>query len=334
MQLEQFVEKMVEGLKRRAEDGVKIWSAPVWKNNDTRKAAVYIQAKDSNAAPTIYMEEFYRRYQDGAEIEELVSEIWNFYLLCRIPEEELMEMADWERMKDNVRLVLLNQSRNANRLASAPVFPVLDLVIACGLFITTQDGHGGQILIEESHLPMWQIDEGELFATAMENMQKTEAVTIRPMWHILHKLVRKKMETETGPDRDDMAETLEQSEKEEDLQPHPLYVLSNDNQYMGASGILCPGVLQNFARQRQMGKCYLIPSSIHEFLLLPLEDACEAETLQDMIREVNEVAVLEEEQLSDHLYLYDAENDRISLVGQQESVCIGEICQNLLDYRR
>jgi len=56
---------------------------------------------------------------------------------------------------------------------------------------------------------------------------------------------------------------------------------------------------------KKIGKdFYVLPSSIHEMLLLPVNDAFSPDYLQSVIRDANKRVVLEEEVLSDNLYFY------------------------------
>ena len=60
---------------------------------------------------------------------------------------------------------------------------------------------------------------------------------------------------------------------------------------------------------------YIIPSSIHEVILLPDSGKePDATALKEMIREVNSTQVAPEEILSDNLYYYDATDKRVKIV--------------------
>ena len=61
---------------------------------------------------------------------------------------------------------------------------------------------------------------------------------------------------------------------------------------------------------------YILPSSIHEVLLLPVEDKDNHKTmqLQEMVFEVNNTQVMLEERLSYNVYFYNLENKKIELL--------------------
>ena len=99
---------------------------------------------------------------------------------------------------------------------------------------------------------------------------------------------------------------------------HQMYILTNRNKINGAGCILYPDVLKTFA-DMMVHDLYIIPSSVHETLLIPIfpddEDVVEdpdsiyygmtqEEMLNAMIQEVNITQLTPEEVLSDHAYKY------------------------------
>jgi hypothetical protein len=62
--------------------------------------------------------------------------------------------------------------------------------------------------------------------------------------------------------------------------------------------------------------CILLPSSIHEMLLMPCESKPSKEEIRKLektVRTVNKEQVAREELLSDNVYLYDREQDKIKI---------------------
>ena len=93
-----------------------------------------------------------------------------------------------------------------------------------------------------------------------------------------------------------------------------LYLLTNQRGYNGAATILYEGVLEKFAEE--VGKdLILLPSSVHEVLLLPDGGYSDYEALSALVQAVNETQVRREEWLSDHVYRYLKEEDRIIAAG-------------------
>ena len=82
-----------------------------------------------------------------------------------------------------------------------------------------------------------------------------------------------------------------------------MYVLSNFSRLYGAGVILYDGVLENCAKVLG-GSFYILPSSVHEVIIVPDEGQMTKENLEAMVREVNATQVEEQELLSDYVYYY------------------------------
>lgn len=59
---------------------------------------------------------------------------------------------------------------------------------------------------------------------------------------------------------------------------------------------------------------YILPSSIHEVLLVPVSYFQEMERLKDMVISINQTDLSQDEILSNSIYLYSLEKRSISLV--------------------
>ncbi len=90
----------------------------------------------------------------------------------------------------------------------------------------------------------------------------------------------------------------------------PMYVLTNRQKLYGAACMLYPGVLKEFGRQ--LGQdFYILPSSVHEVILVPGETGAEHGALQKIVKEINQTQVAEDEVLADSVYYYSRGEDRI-----------------------
>ena len=58
----------------------------------------------------------------------------------------------------------------------------------------------------------------------------------------------------------------------------------------------------------------MLPSSIHEVLLLPVKTSPSPRSLLDMVREINQNDVAPEDVLSNHIYLYRSAERRLGIV--------------------
>lgn len=91
-----------------------------------------------------------------------------------------------------------------------------------------------------------------------------------------------------------------------------LYVLTNQRVSHGADGILRKDLLKEFSKLAR-GNFYILPSSVHETLLLGDGPNIKAEDLRDMVQSINRDEVSQEEWLSDNVYYYDTEKGELEI---------------------
>ena len=83
----------------------------------------------------------------------------------------------------------------------------------------------------------------------------------------------------------------------------PFYVASNTSRVNGAAVALNQDFIREWALEHDYKKLVLIFSSIHEALLLPVEDETDLNIFNEMIQEVNSKQVDEVEQLADKAFI-------------------------------
>jgi len=184
-------------------------------------------------------------------------------------------------------------------LPTIPYRQVCDMVEAV-CFALQNNPEKAFLTVTNGMLKEWGISEEELFRIAVENTVKAKPALMRPLLDIM---------AEAGLLPDDT---------EEELQPeHQLYVVTNPDRLLGAGVILYPGFLKKAAKK--IGRSfYLIPSSIHEILLLPDTGDVDVDFLKMMINDINRNRVSPEERLSNHPYRYDCDMHCITNEGTEE----------------
>ena len=101
-------------------------------------------------------------------------------------------------------------------------------------------------------------------------------------------------------------EELELPEKDK------MYVLSNKLKNYGAACIAYPYILDMLAGVLKEN-FYVLPSSVHEVIIVPESSRIRQSELERMVREINETQVPEEEILSNHAYFYYAQEGKLQL---------------------
>ena len=95
-----------------------------------------------------------------------------------------------------------------------------------------------------------------------------------------------------------------------------MMVLTHEATTHGAIAAFYPGLLQELSET--MGRdLFLLPSSVHEFMVLPDTGNIEAKELRSMVREINAKMVAGEDRLTDSVYRYRRGDKALSLCKEE-----------------
>lgn len=309
MSLEGFCSCVRLDLQRKAGDSFDVMVTDITKNNDRKLKALIIAGKDTNIHPSIYMDGFYDRYVEGTPLAEIEEDI-----LCIWQENRIEKSFDstcitkWENVQGNVIYKLISLGRNRELLKDVPhrEMPDLDLAFVYECFFGTGKEGCGTILIHENHLEMWGITADELFDTAERNTPELMDYNFLNMAGVLQKLLG------SGEDAEEQ-EVLSAMEAE-----CHMYVLTNKYRTHGAGCIFYKNLLKEIAEKWDCDIC-IIPSSIHETILLPVDTMGSCGEISEMVRTVNQTQLRPEEILSDNAYQFNRETGKIIM--QEEMPC-------------
>ncbi len=275
----------------------------VTKNNGLVLTGIMVKEEGSNLAPTIYMDGAFADYMDGRPAREVLRGMYGAYESSRTGRR--FDTASFlEEGKGRVCFRLVNAARNRELLSSVPHIPYLDLAIVFFIPVSA-DGMGeATATVSNSIMEAWGMtDVEELYATAKENTQARYKGCVSGLMDVLAAAV--------SPDcaADDGASFGMDSVYEDTM---PIYVATNAQRLHGAAAMLYDGLLSGFAK-RVGGDFYILPSSIHEVILLPADGDMDAGSLAAMVREINRTKVAADEVLSDNVYRYNAGTDSVEM---------------------
>lgn len=288
----QFVQAIEQRLKRETEANVCINIHKVRKYNGAVRQGILFSEKKSNISPTIYLEEYYRRFNQGDTLDMIVREILVLYHKLCVQKSWMEEFTDqYEHVKDKIVYRIINRKANEELLQGMPYIPYLDLAIVFYVQVRADVCGTAVMAVLNEHLKLWGVTEEQVYERACENTCRLIPCELSPMKEILTEL--------TG-----VEDVVEEEEE--------LYILSNSSRCYGAAAILYPGCLE-WAGEILGGDYYVFPSSVHEVILMrKREDMCKS-FLDKMVREINETQVDEEEVLSDRAYYYDVAQKKLNM---------------------
>lgn len=297
------VEKDVKELliKQGISCSVKIYE--IQKNNGIKFDALCICKKRENLGINFYLNSYYEDYRKGVSIIDIVKEIIDNYKNSKLLElKNIGSLLEFDYIKDRIFLCLINYGKNKDMLKNCPYKRFLDLAITirCN-FCIDQNGIASS-LIHDSLLESWNVDLDELYEIAFHNTIQKFPYKITPIMQAISEITH-------NVTNDDINNELSCIAK--DVQD--MYILTNDIGINGATCLLYDGVIKNFAEEKN-SNVFILPSSIHEVLLLPESIGVESSVLCDMVISINRDVVSLTEVLSNSVYYYDRSTDKITVV--------------------
>lgn len=286
--------------KRLADCEVEI--REVEKNNGVLLTGIAIRRKGSPIAHTIYINQLFEEYRDGRDVQEIAGEIEKVYQLERKPDLQdfhVEDLVDFEKIRNKISLKLVNAGKNKNRLKSMPHRMFLDLAVVYEACVVNLTGAVGTVVVTNDMMKSWGVKEELLYELALHNTLEHDRGVVKPLESLMQTLIGsgEKTEEETHHYKDFDISIAE------DIQETALYVATNRSKTNGAAVLLYPNLLDSVGTL--LGDYFVLPSSIHETLLLPTDGGMEPDTLIQMVHEVNASVVADEEVLSENVYRYD-----------------------------
>lgn len=302
MGFEEFAENVVKEIRAKVGGAFQIKEHEVIKNNNVKRAGIAVMKNEEDIRPCVYLDEFYQEYEsDGMRFDEIVDEV------CRLilkHEEDALDFdvsgfKRWETIRGNVYPKLINAEQNKELLEKIPHRDFMDLAVVYYAVVRNHAREDiGTILIYNSHMEMWGQEEENLYQTAMMNMRadgETDLATIETVIkRIAPEITFPSVPCNVPWDT-------------------RMYILTNCRKRFGAVEILDKKTLRMIA-DKVGDRFIVLPSSVHETIVLPPRDETEYEWLAAQVREVNDTQVDIEERLSYHVYMYNRDEEALQIV--------------------
>lgn len=298
MDYREFTGAVENQMNCRLEGGVKASLYTTIKNNGKERTGILIETPGINISPTIYLEEYFESYRKGKSLEVIVNDIMGFYDSIKQESSwDCEKLRSYEEISDRIVFKLVNTLKNRKFLDTVPHRSFLDLSIVFYVLLeVTQDGTAAMV-VSDSHMKQWEVTTDILWADSLRNVKKLLPAEFVTMHHAMREMLMEKGESENcGKSSGNL---LVENTTERD----GMYILSNSLRSYGAACIAYPHILEMIGEILQRDY-YVLPSSVHEVIIVPSSPGLDSSELDDMIREINVTQVAEEEVLSSHAYLY------------------------------
>lgn len=300
----EFVNVVKSEMEEKMGEDVRIDIHDTVKNNNVSYKAISIVRQDCNVSPNLRLEDFYEDYLEGTELENVLDKIITIFEKYDHPPINLECFLDFEKAKDHIMIKLVSYEANKKRLEQIPHISFLDFAITYFVYMKQEDfGYGnGSVQIENEHLELWGVEKEQLHRLAIKNSVEKMPVKFLSIQEILIGMLNQK-----GIATDDLQDEMTKLQDE-----IPMYVLSNEQNYFGASVLYYPGVLKEISKRFQ-SDLIILPSSIHEVIVLPVSGEEQFDEMNEMIEDINKEQVADEEVLSGHLYYYNRSTEKLMI---------------------
>lgn len=285
---EEFKEQVVERIGEIT--GKRVVCNNVKKNNGVLLDGITIITPDCNVSPNLYLNMYYEMYKETMDVEEdalgnictIVIKEYEQHMPKKNVDLELLY--DYENVKKNIKIKMLNIELNKNLLDDLVYITYMDLAITFYIEIESFEFGSGYIGVNNVMADMWGVNAEALYEQAMINLDGEFEITAMSQIIPIKSFSNKSDE---------------------------MYVMTLKDKTYGAAGIVMTDLLQRFAEDIGIDNVVIIPSSIHELILISKRRFCSLVEVNDMIESVNSSEVDDTEVLSNHCYVYDRVNNRV-----------------------
>lgn len=319
-----YTQIILSSLKEKLGADYTVFSKSITKNNGVICTGIIAKKEGENMSPVIYIDSFYREDITEAEIEEISDALFrDFHEAATKKAIDLSDFSVFEKARERLAFRLVSAEKNKELLQKIPHKRFYNLAVV--FYYIVPDAvlnASASVLIRNSHMKQWGIHMKELYETAFANAPILLPGKIESMEKIMRDMLLEECGHGKGGKESEESIILDladenwikelKAEMENDLyeQKIPMYVLTNRQKTYGAACMLYPGLLHEFAGKIRQD-FYILPSSVHEVILVPACVDATGEALREIVTDINRTQVTEGEVLSDSIYYYSRNRDKI-----------------------
>ena len=217
-------------------------------------------------------------------------------------------MMNFEDLKDSLTVKVVNTENNKDYLADKPTEQIEDMSVVFAAVVKETDEGRMTLPITNEIMESMGVDQQQLKETALANISDQD-YSFKSMRDVLVGM----MFPDGIPENDPMVDMM--------LPPEDagtqMFVLSNTQNVNGAAEILNQKAMDEIA-EKLGGDFIVLPSSVHETIILPIDQGMDSNELEGMVQQINAGVVSDEDKLSDHVFQYDSESHELVRMDKME----------------
>ena len=261
----------------------------VKKNNGVSATGLFIRENGQDISPILYLDDYYIHYQNGEILENIIRNIRADYdEKVQMAAVKIPNLQEFENIRGRVIYRLVNYEKNKELLEDCPHRRLHDLAVTFRWVARIDDVGVSTSLITNKQVKEWGVSVNDLVLAARQNTPRLFPAQIIDMEEMLAGMVSFILYPSAIP----------------------MYILTNEQELNGASALLYGDILKDFANKKG-ADMYILPSSIHEVIMIPADRIDDPKKLSSMVHEANTTVVSTGDVLSDSVYYYDRKKDQI-----------------------
>ena len=269
----------------------------VIKANDREYTGLCFHRDGQASAPVFYLDDAYELDKDGDHLNEYVGDLVEAFERAdgNRPVQKTEDI-DLDRMKDRLSVMVLDPSLNQKYLSDKVWMATGDgLALVCDVEMRSDKDVWFAVVTKEQ-LIMSDMGKEELFRTAIQNAERNDAASLIPLDALVG--------------LGEPADLLGDGSYAAPMGVSSPMVLSTRSKYFGSVAMYYEGVQKRIAEVLGEGY-YALPSSRHEFIIVPDSFEPDREGLLRMVRDANDTVVSDGDKLSYRVFHYEKERERL-----------------------
>ena len=229
--------------------------------------------KHNNVAPLLWESQL-EKINSEEELLKIIEEATE-----ECPDFDVQVIGSWEYAKTHVIPCVRRKTNEFDTIVKFYPARYEDIEVYYRVIVNDK----GSYIVRPEDLKAWNIDEDILDRFAKLNFQCKSV--IKDMFTILSNEFGIALPTPCGESR--------------------MYVATTNDMRFGGSYLVMTDLITDFCYRHNYKHVILIPSSIHEIIIVPVSDEdtmIDKDIITEMVREVNATEIEEDEQLSDRAY--------------------------------
>lgn len=286
MDFDKFVQQAREALQSQFPD-MQFDIRSVEKLQGESYTGITMTPAGSNIGATLNMNRSFEAMENGSPFAAVMNNIFIAaeQAIQQMPSYDPHTLADYDQMRGKLVMQVIPTAENQEMLVGIPHRDIEDMSVVYRFQLESTEQGSASILVTNQMLNIFGITTEQLMQDAAEVAPEQHPATIRTMAEVLNEMMGMEI---VPPDEAGM------------------WVASIADGVNGAGVIAYPDFMDQ-AAEKLGGDFFLLPSSVHEVLLIPDHGQMTAQELSEMVASVNASDVQPSDRLSDVAYHYDAD---------------------------